>query len=117
MLRKFFKKYAVICYVVHAEEVAYCDTFRSLKKAKKSLDKQIAYDYEYEKNYTDEMGIGYDVYLKKEDKHILLERETPDGTWVWTWDIIECNANRWTFLDDLYERFCDFIDKLKNSIA
>ena len=110
-----FKKYAVICYVIHAKEVAYCETFKSFKKAKKSLDKQIAYDYECEKNYTDEMGIGYDVYLKKEDNHVLLERKTPDGTWIWTWDIIKCNEPSWTYWDALCERFYDFIDKFKKN--
>lgn len=115
-MKKLFKKYAVVCYIVHAGTVAYCDVFRSFKRAKKSLKDTIAYNYEQEKEYADKMG--YEVcfgFKGKNDEHAFIKRYTQDGLWYWTWDIEECNRTDWTFLDDLIERFCNFIDKIKNA--
>ena len=114
MLKKLFKKYALICYVVHAEKVAYCDTFSSLKKAKKKLDEIVTYNYECEKDCIDDI---YEVYFEHEDKYVFIEREVPDGIFRWTFQIVECDEFCWSFLDPLYEWFYDLIDKFKKNNA
>ena len=107
------KQYALICCVVHAEEVAYCDTFYNLKNAKKKLNEFAKYNYECEKECVDD---GYDVYFELKDKYARLERESPDGTWIWTWKIIKCNEPSWTYWDALCESLYNFIDKFKNKL-
>ena len=112
-LFKKVKQYALICYVVHANKVAYCDTFYSLKNANKKLNEYTKYDYECEKKYADENG--HDVYFELKDKYAILEREILSGTLIWTWEIRECNTQDWTYCDALCEYFYNFIDKFKRN--
>ena len=115
---KLFKKinqYALICYAVNDKKVVYCDTFYSLKKAKKELNEIVKGQYEWEKQIAELLGLEHDIHFKLEDKYALLEIGTLEDTFIWRFEIKKCNVLDETIWEVLREYFYDFIEKFNSS--
>jgi len=113
MLKNIFKKYAVICYIVHAERIAWCDTFYSLNAAKKYLKEFALRTLEKEKSYAKYYADIINVKADIQDDYAYIERETEDGWMRWTFEVKEVNKKVNITLLHLEESIESFMENFK----